>query len=111
MQISPFFTNIIVQLPVFLVWIIGIILAVAYWKRAPRPSAYTLIAITIFIITAFLSVLINSNVVMGLHARGMPFTTVSIILSGLNIVIALVRAFGWGLILAAIFTARPQVKV
>lgn len=109
MQFTPFFSNIVVQLPIFLVWIAGIILAIVYWKRAPRPAAFTLIAIAIFIVTAFLSVIINSNVLMGLHARGMPIATVSFILGGLNIVISLVRAFGWGLILAAIFTARPRI--
>jgi hypothetical protein len=110
MQFSPFFTNIVVQLPVFLVWIVGIFLAIAFWKRAPRPAAYTLLAIGIFIITAFLSVLVNSNILMELHARGMPIRTVSFILGGLNIVISLVRAFGWALILAAIYTARPRLE-
>jgi hypothetical protein len=108
MQFSPFFTNIVTQLPVFLVWIIGIILALAYWKRAPRPATYTLIAIAIFIVAAFLAVIINSNLLLGLHARGMPIGQLSLILGGLNIFISLIRALGWGLILAAIFTARPQ---
>lgn len=107
-QFSPFFSSIATQFPVILVWIIGIILAVVYWKRAPRPAGYTLIALSIFIVTALLGVAINSNLVLGLHARGIPIRQLSLLVGGLNILISLVRAFGWGLILAAIFTAWPQ---
>jgi hypothetical protein len=111
MQFSAFFTNILTQLPVFLVWIVGIIFAIAYWKRAPRPATYTLIAIAIFIISAILAIMVNSNLLLGLHARGMPIGQVSFIIGGLNIFISLVRALGWGFILAAVFTARPRAAL
>jgi hypothetical protein len=40
------------RLPFLAIWLVGVIMAAVYWKRAPRVSAFVLIAMAIFIVQA-----------------------------------------------------------
>jgi lipoprotein signal peptidase len=110
MQNISVFSQLIPQIPVFLVMLAGIILAIVYWRRHPRASAYTLIALMIFLITGLIGTAINIYLPQMLVQGVANIQRAVTILSGLNLAIALVRVVGWGLIFAAIFTGRQKTS-
>ena len=48
------------QLPIFLVWLIGIILSFFYWKRHPKVSLFALIAFLGFTCMLIITSVFNS---------------------------------------------------
>jgi hypothetical protein len=82
------------QLPVYLVWLVGVILALVSWKKHPSVSLVTLIGFVILYLLTFVSLLITAS-------HGMISGQLGIIFFE-----ALIRACAWGLILAAIFGWR-----
>ena len=82
------------QLPVYLVWLVGVILALVGWKKHPSVSLVALIGLVILFLLAMVTQLttVRHGVNWGL--------------AGIAFLEALVRAGAWGLVLAAIFGWR-----
>ena len=91
---TGFFVAFLTQTPVYLVWLVGVILAIVNWKKHPSVSLVALIAFVLLFVLALVSLL--SAVRTGVN--GMR--------PGLALLEALIRAGAWGLVLAAVFGWR-----
>lgn len=92
-----FLTNYVYQIPVFLVWLTGVVVAVMRWRRHPRPSLMLVIALSIFFLRAIILPIITFYVVhSGMSAARAGFVNGLISLGSM-----LVAAVAWGLLLAA----------
>jgi hypothetical protein len=95
-----------VQAPALLVYLVGLILALVLLGRYPGPSAFTLIATGLLLVTAvaqsFLSVyLVRARVDWGWTDARLGATLSASALAG-----SALRAVAFGLLLAAVFIGR-----
>ncbi len=101
-------TTLLFQVPLYLVWITGIIIAVRNLKIYPKISLYTIIALGILlcetIIFSAASVLIP---VIG-SQYGLTVSQTGIFYSISGFVRILIATACWGLIIAAIFSCRTK---
>jgi hypothetical protein len=98
----------LVQLPVFIVWLVGIILSVVYWRRHPKVSLLALIAITAFFVTSLFGSALTTWLPIMLQRRGWAMTRLSAVLAIVSLVRSIVNAALWGLLIAAIFGWRSE---
>jgi hypothetical protein len=85
---------ILTQSPVYLVWLVGVVLAIVGWKKHPSVSLVALIGFVILFILALVTQLITAY-------HGVYYSRI-----GIAFFEALIRAGAWGLVLAAIFGWR-----
>lgn len=91
-----------------MVWLVGVILSMVYWRRQPKVSRLTLIAIAIFLVGSLVSTYAVVYVPLMSRDRGWTSAQLSLYFSLFNIVASLMYAVGWGFILAAIFGRRDE---
>jgi len=91
---SGLIVALLTQTPVYVVWIVGVILAIVSWKKHPSVSLVALIAFVMLFLLAIVTLL--SAVRTGVN--GMR--------PGLAFLEALIRAGAWGLVLGAVFGWR-----
>ena len=92
-----FLTNYVYQVPVFIAWLIGLLVAISRWRRHPRPSLLIVIALAIFFLRALIGPALSWSVVhsdLGLENAGMVQGLISLLF-------ALVAAVAWILLLVA----------
>ncbi|MGD0750499.1 MAG: hypothetical protein ABSA23_03715 [Anaerolineales bacterium] len=85
---------ILTQLPVYLVWLVGVILALVGWKKHPSVSLVALIGFVILVLLALFTQITTVRHGVNWSQAGIAFLE------------ALIRAGAWGLVLAAIFGWR-----
>lgn len=100
----PLLTTLIPALPLYLIWIVGIVLAVIHRGRDRRVAILTAVALLLFL------ALDIGNRVMTIAAPTLmqerSFETVSMLLAAMNILSTLVSAGAWIMVLVAIFAGR-----
>lgn len=96
----------LVQSPVILVWLIGLVLSLVYWRRHPTVSLVAIIAIMGFLVISLISTYVSTWLPMTLRERGWSIGQIGIALTARGIISSLVSAVLWGLLLAAIFGWR-----
>ena len=104
--ILPTLFSYLVQFPILLVWLAGFILAIAYWRRHPRASLLTVIALVIFLLESVVNTYLNLWLPLMLSERGIATFQMSQILVVKGIVTSIILAVAWGLLIAAIFGGR-----
>ncbi|RME49986.1 MAG: hypothetical protein D6796_03930 [Caldilineae bacterium] len=82
-----------------LVYLVGIVLALVFWRRYPRPCAFTLGAMGLLLLTT-----IGQTVMTFYFAY--RFGPTPRLIAGSALVSTLIRAVAFGLLLAAIFVDR-----
>jgi len=85
---------VLTQLPVYLVWLVGVILALVGWKKHPSVSLVALIGFVVLSLLALVTQIITPRHGVNWNLAGIAFFE------------ALIRAGAWGLVLAAIFGWR-----
>jgi len=96
------------QSPVYLVWVVGMVLAVAYWKRSPKSAAFALAGLLILLGVSFVGVWLDVALPVTL-ARRTAVARTGALLTIIAFVRSLVSAGAYGLLLAAIFVDRPRI--
>lgn len=96
----------LMQLPVYLVWLAGVVLCVYNWQRHPRPARITLIALVVLFLTSLAGTALSSWLPFFLHAQGMAASRMGLISTLIGVIRAVLNALGFGLLLAAIFGWR-----
>ncbi|MGD0878572.1 MAG: hypothetical protein ABSA01_10550 [Anaerolineales bacterium] len=91
---SGLFVAILTQIPVYLVWLVGVILAFVGWKKHPSVSLVALIAFVVLFFLDLMALIIDARNGMIGSRPGIAFLE------------ALIRAGAWGLVLAAVFGWR-----
>ena len=92
-----FLTNFVYQIPIFLVWLIGVVVAVVRWRRHPRPSLLLIIAVAILFLRALILPVVTFSVVHG----GMPPARAGFVNGLISLGSMVVAAVAWILLLAA----------
>jgi hypothetical protein len=110
--LNNFLPNLAYQLPVLIVLLVGLVIAIARWRKSPRTSLLTLLAIFIVLFVTVLGVFTNSTLSFLLYQTlEMDFSTARIVFIVLSIALNLLTACGWVLLLMAIFSKKkPQDK-
>ena len=96
------------QLPVILVWIVGVILALFYRKRHPKISLMALAAILIFFVNSAVGAFLSLYLPLTLRWRGLNPGQTSLVYTTIAAIQSLIGAGAWGLIIAAIFSGRSR---
>lgn len=103
-------TQLLSQLPMFLAYLIAMIVAVTFWQRCPRQSLFTIIAAALFLVVSVAQTVLTSYLIHtrnDLPAGGEQLGT---ILTVIGLIGGVLRALGFGLLLAAVFTGRSRVQ-
>lgn len=107
-MLSNLIYPLIANLPLLIVWLVGIILAITHWRKQPRPSLFTLLAIVIFLIVFVVGTLVNNLGPLFLFERGISHSSFRIISLISNLVLNLFSAGAWVLLLLAIFKQKKS---
>jgi hypothetical protein len=102
------FSSLLVQLPVILAWLVGIVLSLSYWRQRPRVSRLTLVAICVLLAERLVGTYLSLYLPLTLRERGLSSNQIGISLSIVGFVRSLAQAGSWGLLLAAIFGRRAE---
>jgi hypothetical protein len=105
-QFASIFSVLIVQIPLILVWLVGIIIAIARWKKHPRISLLSVIAITGLLFLSIAGNYLGMWLPVMLRANNWNISRIGVINTAVGFVRSLLSAILWGLILAAIFSKR-----
>ena len=101
----------LVQLPVVLVWLIGFVLSLVYWRRHPKVSLLTFIAIAGFLASSLIGTYLSVWLPVTLQERGWSVSQIGVAIASRGIISSLVSAVLWGLLLTAIFGAANEEKL
>ena len=91
------------MLPLYVVWLVGLVLSMVHFKKNPKVFLLTLIAMAGFLVTSPVFTFLNTRMPMIWHARGMSSSQVGTIFAILNITHSLISTGLWVLLLVAIF--------
>jgi hypothetical protein len=108
--VVPTLTSIAVQLPLLLVWLVGVILAFVHWGRHPKVSLLFLIATLMLFLRLVAGTWVGIGLVRILHWSGMGITNIGLVQLGSRVLLSLIGAVAWGLLLVAVFGWRKQAK-
>lgn len=100
------YLNILAQLPLYLTWLAGIVLAIVTWRKHPQVSLFTLIGLVVVFLNAGFGLFFNMIMVPRLMEGGRSVTSISGVLTIVHAVQTLISAVGFGFVLAAIFGWR-----
>lgn len=96
-------TSLLYLAPFFLIYLVGLVLAILHWQRLPRVSLLSAIAFAIFLGTLVL----DAGKLYWMMNLAQPGSRqFSLIVGLLSMVRVAADCVGWGLILAAIFSGR-----
>jgi len=100
--------SLIAQMPVILVWIVGIVLAVVRWRWHSTVSTFTLVALFGFLITSLVNAYLNVNLPLLLQEKGYSLSQIGTIAAIRNILSVLIDSLLWILIILSIFGWREK---
>ena len=101
--------SLLLQSPILLVWLAGFILALVDWRRHPRRSLFTVIALAIFLIETLVDTYLNMWLPLLLSERNLEAAQISQLFLIKGMLTSIIGAVAWGLIVAAIFSGRRAV--
>jgi hypothetical protein len=94
------------QIPIYIVWITGIILAIVNIKKMPKVSILTLIALVLFLITSVISSIVNVYYPTWAMKSGIPTSQMGLFFIVKGIIGVVFSLACWVMILIAIFSKR-----
>lgn len=100
--------NFLVSLPVFLVWLGGLILCIIKWRKAPRASLFALIGLVILFFDRFFHFAVSAMIVSSY--REMSPNGIGWAYFFLGFFSSLLSAAGFALLILAIWMQRPAAK-
>jgi hypothetical protein len=110
MALVPYvFSQFLTWLPLYLLWMLGIILAMIRWQRHPTVSIQAALAFVILIVNSMASTVAYAWL-PGYLQKGQNYSAeqVGYVLTAVRVFFNLVSAVAWVLILVAIFAERNR---
>lgn len=95
--------NLLTAMPLFIVWVVGIVIAIVQWKKSPRKSIISIIAFLLLLFGFLFELAFNTFGIQWLNTSRAAFgyaRTLSIIIP---LFFNLLRTTAWVFILLAIF--------
>jgi hypothetical protein len=96
----------LVQLPLYLVWLVGIILSIVFWKKHPTVSLLSLIALAGLLIISIVDVYASTWLPIALRSQGMSTGRISIEMGIISVSSSFVSTAFWILLVIALFGWR-----
>lgn len=94
------------QIPTFLVYLVGLILALVWMRKHPKVSVFFIIAIVILFLNSVTLLWINLWLPAYWRTQGSPIADMYFFLTIVGVVGDLIRAGAFVLILLAVFSGR-----
>lgn len=107
-DIIPTFSVYLAQSPIYLVWLVGIILAIVFRQRHTKVSLLTVIALGVLLVETAIGTYLSVSLPMLLIRQDMNASAIGPILSAIGCVRSLIAAAMWGLLLVALFGWRQS---
>jgi hypothetical protein len=104
--IVPALTQLVVQLPLLLVYLVGLMLALVFWRRHPTPCVLVLISTAILLVASVAQTFLTQYLIHARNERGWEPQQLSWILSALAMAGSILRAIALSLLLSAVFLGR-----
>jgi hypothetical protein len=101
-------SSLLIQFPLLLVWLVGIILSLFFWRQYPRASLFTLIAIALLFIEQIITTFLSMWLPLTLSNAGWGSGRLGMLLSMIGAGGSIIQAIAWGLLLGAIFGWRKE---
>jgi hypothetical protein len=92
--------------PIYIAWLVGLILAIVNWKKMPKASLLTVIAIVILFLAGVAGQVFSLNYPITAHESGLSYAKISLVMGIVRIIDVLLTTACWGMLLAAIFGRR-----
>jgi hypothetical protein len=109
--LSPLLTQLTADSPLLLIYVVGIVLALVYWRRCRRPCAFTFFSCGLLLLTSIGQSAVRLYVFQGRADLDLSPEKLAWILTLIAQVSSCLRALGFGLLLAAIFVdRRPRME-
>ena len=93
-------------LPLFAIWLVGIVVALARWGRHPRVSAIMVGGLASMLVLNVAQRVGLSFIIHSARSPGQPIASMSVYLGIFGLVSSLLRAGAWGAVLVALFGWR-----
>lgn len=103
--ISAAIRNWVVMFPMFVMWGIGILIALARWRRHPKVSLLVVLSCGLSLAINFVTPILHQLAFSLLQSSS---NSLPAILTGISLVGACLAAVSIGLMLFAVFTNRPE---
>lgn len=97
-----------VAIPLFLIWIIGVIVAIARWKQDPRKAILTLLGIFLIAFVFLLEITWNTFGIRWINTNPSVFRLGRTLVIAIPLLLNLLKAGGWILILLAVFSKTKK---
>lgn len=101
-------TQLLTQLPLFLVCILGVVLALVFWRRSRLASILVILGLLIHLVVVPVQVVLPQYLILLREDRNWTAENLSGILYASGMVTQLVRTLGLAFILAAVFVGRTR---
>lgn len=99
-------SNLVVQLPVLVVWVVGFILAASRWQRHRKVSLFVVLGLSILLITMLAGGWLSVWLPQRMRGTSGSLARLGVILFSSRLLISVIGAVGWGLLIAAVFRGR-----
>jgi hypothetical protein len=106
--ITSTLTQLASQLPTMLVCLVGLVLALMFFKRIRRPSICTFIGAGLLLLTTIVTTFVQNYLIFFRDEMSLGQGQLSPILMVLAILSNILRAVALALILSAVFMGRPK---
>ena len=101
--------QIAMQIPVILVCVAGIVIALLNLDRIPRPAAFALAALMVYLILIVVFSVLPMAIMQKTHTDGWTQQRVASAMSTISFVGSFLRAGALGLLVAAVFSGRGNL--
>lgn len=92
-----------------LVWIVAAILSLSRWRRHPRASRFTLIAVLILFAESLVNIFVGLYLPLILRDADRAIGNSTVYFGFLSLLSSVMQAVAWSFIIAAIFSQRDKM--
>ena len=105
-SLSYLLSALLAQTPLYLIYLVGIVVAVIYLKKYPKIALYTIASISISLIAGISLTIVQALLPSYLVRQGKDLKSTGYYFFALGIISTLVHVVAFGLLLLAIFSGR-----
>lgn len=95
-----------IESPIMIVCLTGIVFALIFWKRCPISCLFISIALIILLLITLINPFIIQYIIQAREESGASYTTMTIKLAVVNVIIILFHTVAIGLLITAVFLRR-----
>jgi hypothetical protein len=102
----PVLSQLAIQVPLMLVWLVGMVLALTWWQRAPKVAAVTCVACALFLVDTLIGSVLSATLPAMLIERGQSTSQIGVAFAVIGTIRSLLHTVLWCGVLFAIFSGR-----